>query len=190
LGPGTFASYDEEGNIVSSEVFDSNQLAKWYLNFEPRLSANFMVDDENSVKLSFNRNIQNLHQLSNSTSTLPTDVWIMSSTNIKPQSAIQGALGYYRNFDQNQFEFSGEVYYKDMRNQIDFKNGAEIQANPNLEADLLYGVGRAYGLELFFKKREGLFNGWSSYTLSRSESQFDQINDGKWFAAKQDATHN
>jgi hypothetical protein len=190
LGPGTFQDYDENGNVISSELLGSNEIAKWYLNFEPRLSVNFMMNDRNSIKFSFNRNIQNLHQLSNTTSTLPTDIWIMSSRNIKPQSAIQGALGYYRNLDDDHYEFSTEVYYKDMRSQIDYKNGAEIQANPNLEADLLYGVGRAYGLELFLKKREGDFNGWISYTLSRSERQFDQINNGKWYPAKQDATHN
>lgn len=188
LGPGTFKKYDEEGNVISSELIGSNQIAKSYLNFEPRLSANFMISDKNSLKLSFNRNIQNLHQLSNSTSTLPTDIWIMSSPNVKPQSAIQGAFGYYQNFDSH-YEFSAEIYYKDMKNQIDFINGAEIQANPELEADLLYGIGRAYGLELFFKKLKGRFNGWVSYTLSRSERQFDQINNGKWYAARQDATH-
>lgn len=189
LGPGTFSTYDEEGNVINDEVLASNKVAKGYLNLEPRLSANFMLNDKNSIKFSFNRNIQNLHQLSNSSSTLPTDVWVMSSPNIAPQSAIQSALGYYRNLDQNRYEVSAEVYYKDMRNQIDLKNGAEIQANQDLEADLLYGIGRAYGLELFFKKRRGEFNGWVSYTLSKSERQFDQINDGRWYAAKQDATH-
>lgn len=188
LGPGTFHTYDEEGNVISDEVVESNEIAKSYFNFEPRLSANFMMSEKNSLKLSFNRNIQNLHQLSNSTSTLPTDIWIMSSPNIRPQSAIQGAFGYYQNFDEH-YEFSAEVYYKDMKNQIDFMNGAEIQANPNLEADLLYGIGRAYGLELFFKKHSDRFNGWISYTLSRSERKFDEINNGKWYAAKQDATH-
>ncbi len=188
IGPGTFNKYDKEGNIISTDLVGSGKIAKSYLNFEPRLSANFMMSDKNSLKLSFNRNIQNLHQLSNSTSTLPTDIWIMSSPNIKPQSAIQGAFGYYQNFDSH-YEFSAEVYYKDMRNQIDFTNGAEIQANPELEADLLYGIGRAYGLELFVKKLRGRLNGWVSYTLSRSERQFDLINNGKWYAAKQDATH-
>lgn len=189
LGPGTFSRYDEDGTEISTEIVGDNKVVKSYLNLEPRLSANYRMNDLNSIKLSFNRNMQNLHQLSNSTSSLPTDVWMMSSPNVKPQSAIQGAFGYYRSLDQDRYELSTEVYYKDMRNQIDVRNGAEIQANPDIESDLLYGIGRAYGLEVFFKKREGRFNGWISYTLSKSERRFDQINNGNWYAARQDRRH-
>jgi hypothetical protein len=91
-----------------------------------------------------------------------------SSNNIKPEIADQVALGYYRNFRDNQYELSSEVYYKDMQHQIDYKNGARLIANENVESQLLYGKGRAYGLELFFKKKVGRFTGWVSYTLSRT----------------------
>src|SRR5690606_30082291 len=112
LGPGTFSSYDSDGDITSTRVLPSGGLAEAYFNLEPRFSASFMMNPQNSLKLSFNRNTQSLHQLSNSTSTWPTDVWVMSSPNIKPQTANQGAFGYYRVFGRDRYEFSSEVYYK------------------------------------------------------------------------------
>lgn len=189
MGPGTFNKYDSDGEVISSQVYSASQIAKQYLIFEPRFSVNFKLNQLSSLKASYNRNSQNLHLLTNSTASLPTDVWIMSSQNIKPQLADQGAFGYFKTFRDDQFEFSAELYYKKMQNQIDFKANADIQANPNVESDLLYGKGRAYGLELFLKKRTGRFNGWLSYTLSRSERQFDEINQGDWFAARQDRIH-
>jgi hypothetical protein len=87
------------------------------------------------------------------------------------------------------YEFSTEIYYKDMQNQIDYKNGANTRANDKIEGELLFGKGRAYGIELFFKKKYGRFNGWVGYTLSRTEKQIDGINNGDWYAAKQDRTH-
>jgi len=99
------------------------------------------------------------------------------------------ALGYFRNFNANQYEMSVETFYKYMGNQIDFRNGADLQANKFLEGELLFGQGRAYGLELFLRKVKGSFNGWISYTLAKSERQFSQINEGAWFNARQDRTH-
>ena len=188
-GPGTFHKYNAEGEIVETEQYSDSKIVKQYFTIEPRLSVNFKLNELSSIKTSYNRNSQNLHLLTNSSASLPTDVWIMSSQNIKPQLADQGALGYFRTLKNDQFEFSAEVYYKTMQNQIDFKMNADVQANPNVEADLLYGKGRAYGLELFLKKRKGKLNGWLSYTLSKSERQFDEIDQGNWFAARQDRTH-
>jgi len=189
LGPGAFNEYDSEGDIISSTNYSNNALVKQYYILEPRVSLNFKLNPFSSLKASYNRNSQNLHLLTNSTASLPTDVWVMSSQNIRPQLADQGAFGYFKTFKDDQFEFSAELYYKTMQNQIDFKANADIQANPNVEADLLYGKGRAYGLELFLKKRSGKLNGWVSYTLSRSERQFDEIDQGNWFSARQDRTH-
>lgn len=188
-GPGTFNEYDLDGDIINSNKYTDAKIVKSYFVVEPRFSINYKIDPVSSVKASYNRNSQNLHLLSNSTASLPTDVWMMSSQNIKPQLADQGAIGYFRTFNNDQLEFSTELYYKDMKNQIDFKTNAEVQANPNVEADLIYGRGRSYGLELFLKKRGGKLNGWISYTLSRSERQFDEINNGDWFAARQDRIH-
>jgi hypothetical protein len=114
----------------------------------------------------------------------------MSSNNIKPEIADQVSTGWFKNFDDNQYEFSAEVYYKWLQNQIDYKDGAELLANENVESELTYGSGRAYGLELFFKKKFGDFNGWIGYTLSRTEDKFADINDGNYFPATQDRTHN
>jgi hypothetical protein len=116
-------------------------------------------------------------------------LWIPSSNNVRPELADQFSLGYYRNFAQNLYEFSAEVYYKDLQNQIDYKNGAELNFNENVESQILFGKGRAYGLELFLKKRYGRFNGWLSYTLSRTERSFDGINGGRYYPARQDRTH-
>ena len=189
LGPGNFATYDDSGFVIESKEVGTNKTAESYFTMEPRISANFKVNSKNSFKLSFNQNVQNLHLLSNSTSTLPTDVWMMTSPNVRPQTATQTAFGYFRDFLNGKYEFSVESYYKNMQHQIELKDGAELQANPDLEADLLFGQGRAYGLEFFVKKRTGRFNGWISYTLSKSERLFDGINDGKWYIAKQDRPH-
>jgi len=189
FGPGTFYVYDDEGDVVEHTEYRRGEVVKHYLNLEPRLSLSYQLRGNNSIKLSYNRNSQNLHQLSNSTSSLPTDAWVMSSNNIKPQIADQAALGYYQNFDNDRYEFSIESYYKYMQNQIDYRNAADLQANEHIESELLFGIGRAYGVEVFLKRREGRLNGWLSYALSRSERQFDGINGGNWFAARQDRTH-
>ena len=147
------------------------------------------MNDNQSFKLSYTRNIQNLHLLSNSTGSSPTDLWIGSSNNVKPEVADQVAIGYYQNFKKNLYEFSAETYYKTMQNQIDYKNGAELNANANVESQLLFGKGRAYGLELFLKKKYGRFNGWIGYTLSKTERKIDGINNNNWYNATQDRTH-
>lgn len=189
LGPGHFNQYDAEGNVQATANVGNAGLAADYWSLEPRLSATYKMSDQSSFKVSYNRNVQNLHMLSNSSSSLPIDVWIMSSNNIRPQRVEQVALGYYHDFADRMYSLSLESYYKDMGNQIEVKNGADIQANPTLERDLVYGIGRAYGLELLLKKEKGDFTGWISYTLSKSERQFDAINQGVWFNAKQDRTH-
>lgn len=189
LGKGDYYTFNADGNITDTASFKSGEIAKTYFNLEPRLSAGFLIDEMSSVKASYSRNTQNLHLLSNSTSSSPTDLWIMNSLMIKPEIADQFALGYYRNFKDNKIEFSTEIYYKAMQNQIDYKNGANTQGNEKVEGDLLFGEGRAYGLELFVKKKYGKLNGWVSYTLSRSERRIDGINDGSWYPVRQDRTH-
>lgn len=189
LGPGEFRTYDDLGDIIDARTYGRGAVVKGYFNPEPRVSVNYLLNENSSLKASYNRNTQNLHQLTNSTSTLPTDAWVLSSNNIRPQIADQGAIGYYRNFDDDKYEFSVEAYYKDMQNQIDYKNAADLQANENVESELVYGRGKAYGMELYLKKRTGRLNGWVSYTLSRSKRRFDDINNGNWFAARQDRIH-
>lgn len=189
LGPGNFYTYDSSGNAIDTATYRSGQSVKNYFNLEPRFSMSYKLTDASSLKLSYTRTTQNLHLLSNSTSSNPTDVWIPSSNNVKPEIADQVSVGYYRNFNDNHYEFSTEVYYRDMKDQIDYKNGAQLVANENVESQLIFGKGRSYGMELFLKKKFGQFNGWVSYTLSRTERQFTGINNDAWYPANQDRTH-
>jgi len=189
LGPGTFNTYDAAGDVTSSKNYTSGQDVKNYFNLEPRFSASYQLTDESSWKLSYNRNTQNIHVLTNSTTSSPTDVYVMSSNNIKPEIADQVSTGWFKNFNDNIFEFSAEIYYKLLQNQIDYKDGAQLIANQDIESQLVYGSGRAYGLELFLKKKYGRFNGWIGYTLSKTEDKFAAINDGNYFPATQDRTH-
>ena len=189
LGPGTFNTYAANGNITSSATYGSGKLVSSYFNLEPRFSASYTINEQNSVKASYNRNTQNIHILSNSGSSSPTDQYVMSSNNIRPEIADQVALGYFKNVQDNAYEFSGEVYYKTMQNQIEYKNAARLIANANVESELLFGHGRAYGLELYAKKTKGKLSGWISYTLSRTERKFNELNNGNYFPARQDRTH-
>jgi len=125
------------------------------MNLEPRFSASYMLGKSNSIKGGYARNVQNMHLLSNSTSSNPTDLWISSSNNVKPEIADQVSIGYFHNFKENKYEFSVETYYKALQNQIDYKNGANTVANDKIEGELLFGKGRAYGIELFLKKKQG-----------------------------------
>jgi len=189
LGAGDYYHFDQNGNALDTMHYGTNEFVKTYVNLEPRVSASYVLNEASSVKFSYARNTQNLHLLSNSTSSSPTDRWIASTNNIKPEIADQVAVGYYRNFDNNNYEFSVETYYKNMQNQIDYKDGADIYGNALVESQLLFGRGRAYGVELYVKKKYGRFTGWIGYTLSRTEKQIDGINNGDWYAAKQDRTH-
>lgn len=191
VGPGTFKTYDSEGNTSDSVMYKSGEVVKSYFNAEPRFTASYTINKQSSVKLSYNRNSQNIHLLSNSTSSLPTDVYIMSSNNVKPGIADQFSAGYYKNFNKygDAFEFSAEAYYKRLQNEVDYKNNAQLTANENVESQLLYGVGRAYGIELLLKKKYGRLNGWIGYTLSRVEDKFVGINNDQYFPARQDRTH-
>ncbi len=189
FGPGNFSNYDKDGIITSSRSYTSGQLVKSYFNLEPRVSASYQLNGFSSLKGSYTRNTQNLHLMSNSTASSPTDLYIMSSNNVKPEIADQIALGYFRNFNNDNYEFSTELYFKQMQNQIDYRSGTDLRGNTNVESDLLFGDGRAFGVELFLKKRFGKLNGWVGYTLSKTERKFNDIDLGKWFNAKQDRTH-
>lgn len=186
LGPGNFYTYDSAGNTTDTATYSSGKIVKSYTNLEPRFSTSYQLNEESSIKAAYARNVQNLHLLSNSTSNNPTDLWIPSSPIVKPEIADQVSLGYFRNFNDNAYEFSAEVYYKFLQNQIDYKNGAQLVANENVESQLLFGNGRAYGLELYLKKKVGKLTGWVSYTLSKSELKIPSINNGSYFPSRQD----
>lgn len=181
--------FDKDGNVTDSRVLKNNSIEKTYPVLEPRVSFSYEYAKSASIKGAYSRNAQNIHLLSNSASTTPTDVWIPSTLNTKPEIADQVSIGWFKNFKENAYEFNVETYYKTMTNQIDFRNGADVSANNLLEGELLYGIGRAYGVEMVLKKKQGKFTGWVGYTLSRSERKIDGINEGEWYLARQDRTH-
>lgn len=189
IGPGDFYEFNDDMELVETTTLNSFEFVKTQGGLEPRLALNYLINSRSSVKTSYNRIYQFLHLLSNSTTTTPTDLWLPSSNNVKPQIADQVSLGYFRNFKENEFESSVEVYYKGLKNQIDYKNGAELVFNSTVEAELVFGRGWAYGAEFMFKRNFGRVNGWVSYTLSRTLRQFDEINNGKVFPARQDRIH-
>jgi hypothetical protein len=189
LGPGDFYTYNSLGETTDTTSFLRGEIVKTYFNPEPRLTLNYLINGKNSIKASYTRNVQNLHLISNSTSGNPTDLWIPSSLNVKPETADHFALGYFRNFFENSYEFSTEVYYKSLGNQIDYKDGAELNFNQKVESQLLFGSGRAYGIEFLLKKKYGKINGWIGYTIARTEKAIEGINQGKYYPSKQDRLH-
>jgi signal peptidase I len=189
MGKAKAYEYDEEGVKTGETEYDNLKTIKYHHFLEPRLSMSFILSEKNSIKLAYNRNSQFLHQLSNSTTGSPTDIWVPSTNNVKPQIADQIAMGYYRNFYDNKFALTTEIYYKHLSNEFDYRNGANLFLNEEIEGGLVYGKGRTYGLEIQFEKRKGKFTGWISYTIARSLRQFDDINGGKEFSARQDRIH-
>ncbi len=186
LGGSDYYILDADRNIVDT-INQSKPLVN-YVNIEPRVSLSYSLTESRSLKFSYTRNTQNMHLITNSVSGSPTDKWIMNSNEVKPEIGDQISVGYFHNFNDNMYEFSAESYYKITQNQIDYKDNANDQA-PIIETQLLYGKGRAYGLELLLKKNKGRFTGWIGYTLSRSERQIDSINQNQRYAARQDRTH-
>jgi hypothetical protein len=189
LGEGNFYRLNEEGQVMDTLSYRKGQVVKTYLNPEPRVAASYRLNAQASVKAAYVRNVQNLHLISNSTTTSPTDKWIASTNIIKPEISDQVSVGYYRNFGANNYELTVEAYYKTMQNQIDYRNGADVYTNDAIESQLVFGEGRAYGAEWMLKKKEGRLTGWVSYTLSKTERRFDGVNNGNWFNARQDRTH-
>ena len=177
------------GNVQSTIKLAKSSFGKTYINPEPRFTLNYRITDQNSFKAGYARNVQHLHILSNSTASSPSDQWIGNSYNIKPEISDQYSIGYVNTLNQNMFEMSTELYYKNLQNQLDYVDGAEVNTLADVESALLYGVGRAYGFEWLLKKKEGLFTGWVSYTLSKTERKINGINQNNWYNAKQDRTH-
>ncbi len=188
MGGDIYNVYEGE-KLMNSIKIGKYSFGKTYLNPEPRITSNYRLNDEVSFKAGYARNVQHLHLLSNSTASSPSDQWIGNSYNIKPEIADQISIGYVQGFKKNNFELSAELYYKNIQNQVDYKDGADINTIKDVESVLLYGIGRAYGLEFLLKKKEGQFTGWISYTLSKTERKINGINDNNWYNAKQDRTH-
>jgi hypothetical protein len=190
IGPGTVYTYDQVSDVVDSATYPKGKIFNTFGGFEPRLLVNFIINDSSSVKVSYARTRQYIHLLSNTTSTTPFDLWVPSNINILPEIADQYTLGYFRNFSNNMFETSVEIYYKTLQNQIDYRNGANLILNNKVEAQLVFGKGWGYGAEFLIRKKYGKLTGWISYTLSKTKRQFPDINNGNVFLAKQDRPNN
>lgn len=189
LGKGDYYTLNQKGEITDTTSYAKGEVVKTYFNLEPRLSFGYQFDNQTSVKASYIRNVQNMHLISNSTSSTPTDKWVSSSNIIKPEIADQVSLGYYKNLFGNRYELTVETYYKSLQNQIDYRDGADVFTNDVVETQLLFGKGRAYGIEWMMRKKSGKLTGWLSYTLSKTERKIDGINNNQWYNARQDRTH-
>lgn len=191
VGPFTLYDLDERGRATGTRDFDGGEPIASYAALEPRVAMRYRIDGKSSVKASYNRGQQYVHLASFSSTALPTDVWIPSGTNVRPQIGTQYSAGYFRDLLEGVFETSVEVYYKDFDNLIEYAEGAEPQnnGNTNYDAQLVFGDGYSYGAELFVKKRTGRLNGWLGYTWSRTMRQFPDINEGREFPSRWDRRH-
>ncbi len=187
---GPFTSIEGNGFVgLDTTVYKRGKPIKTYVGPEPRFSMRYAFGKNNSIKVGAGLNYQYVHLVSSSNSTLPTDVWVQSSALVKPQMALQYSVGYFKNFKNNMFEASVEVYFKHLWNQIEYSESYVPELNIDQETGYVFGKGKAYGAEFFLKKKTGKLNGWIGYTLSRSDRKFPDLNNGKVFPAKYDRTH-
>lgn len=189
LGPYTAYASDANGNHIDSTIYRSNQPIKTYGGLEPRMTWRIDIDSFSSIKAAVSRNLQYIHLVSNAGTTLPTDIWVPSTYRVRPQIAWQYALGYFRNFQNNTYETSLELYYKTMDNQIEYREGYTPNTLKDPEEDFVFGKGWSYGSELFIHKVKGRFTGWIGYTLSWTWRKFPSLNSGDKFPGKYDRRH-
>lgn len=184
--------------IQDTITFRKNEIVKFYSGFEPRFVARYKTGNLSSVKLGYNRMYQYLNLLSNNISPAPTDVWKLSGKHFLPQRADQISIGYFKdivNTHGKVFDISAELYYKDIRNVIDYKLGAQLTANEAIETEIIYGNNKSYGLELQASRKQGELSGWVNYTFSRSLNRFssnfeeEKLNDGQYFPSNSDKPH-
>jgi len=188
VGPYTSYATDANGNKLDSNVYRGGQTVKTYGGFEPRFTIRYTLDNNSSIKASATRNLQYIHLVSSAGTTLPTDIWVPSTYRVQPQDGILYAAGYFRNFSNNMFETSIELYYKTMKNQIEYKEGY----TPSLsdpEENFVFGKGWSYGSEFFINKVKGRLTGWIGYTLSWTWRKFPDLNDGIKYPGKYDRRH-
>ena len=201
LGPDEVFTYQEgvprtDEAITGTLIFDRGEVIETYSGIEPRVSLKIGIDDLTSFKVSYNKTQQFINQITNTTAVSPIDLWQLSNLNIEPTTANNYSAGFFKNFADDKWVTSAEVFYRDIDDLIEYKDRADILVNDNVETELLTGIGRAYGLELSIRKAVGRWNGWLGYTLSRSErlvagpTPEETINNGDWFPSNFDQLHN
>ena len=185
MGPYQKFTTDANGNKLDSIVYKSGQNIKYYGGFEPRFTARYALNEDASVKAAVTRNLQFIHLVSNAGTTLPTDLWVPSTFRVKPQISWQYSAGYFQNFNNNTFETSFEIYYKNMQNQIEYREGYTPSLN-DPEEEFVFGKGWSYGAEFFVNKVKGRLTGWIGYTLSWAWRKFPDLNEGNKYPTKFD----
>ena len=187
----------EKATPISTKFYEKNKVLQSFGNLEPRFSIGYQLNEDQSIKASYNRMVQYLQLISNTASPTPLDVWTPSDSFIKPQIADQVAIGFFKNLKEKEYSLEIESYYKKVQNRLDYIDSADLIANDALEQVILNGELRSYGLEIMFRKNEGRFNGWVSYTLSKSEQRTpgrteieSGINNGNWYNSAYDKLHN
>jgi hypothetical protein len=195
IGEGEVNIYANPEALNKSEIIETKEYEKGekigdaVIYLEPRIGMKYSLGSSSSVKSSYTRMVQNLHLITNTQSPSPLDIWLPTSTYIKPLIVDQISLGYFRNLKNNMWETSLEVYYKHMQNVLDYKEGAELFLNSAIETELLHGTGESKGMELLFKKVQGKLTGWIGYTLAKTTRKIEGINNGNPYPSSYDRTH-
>ncbi len=190
IGNGETMNYLSDYSVSESKTYRKGEFYNNQQRLEPRLGAVYRFNDVHSVKGSYSRTSQFIQLASNSAAGTPMDIWFQASQNVRPQICDQFVLGYFRNFASDMYEASVEVYYKDMQDVVDFKDHADLLLSDDLEQEIRFGKGEAYGVELMLRKNSGRLTGWVSYTYSTSRRQIDDINDGQWYRSPFDKPNN
>jgi len=193
LGKETVYNFEEfengEMEVIDSTVYNSGEFFSPYFGWEPRLSIRYLLNENSSLKASYDRTYQYIHLATNTAASTPVDIWFTSNPNTKPQYMDQVAAGYFRNFKENIYETSVEIYYKKMYNAIDFVDHAQLILNKYFDGELRSGDACSYGAELFFRKQQGKITGWISYTYSKTRRKIEGINYDKEYNAPYDRPH-
>ncbi len=191
IGPYDDFIKDQNNTTIDTVHYKKGKKVADYHRLEPRISLRYAVGLSSSFKAAFTQNYQNVHLASFATVSFPTDTWVPSTARIKPQLSRQYSLGYYRNFKKNTWETSAELYYKNMENLIEYKDGSLVEDNvaENIDNSFTFGSGDSYGIEFLVKKRKGRTTGWVGYTISKTTRSFQELNKGQSFPSRFDRRH-
>ena len=190
MGEAKVFLFDENYKVTDTLQYGKGDIYNTYAGFEPRISAAYLLSEKLSVKSSYARTLQYVQPASNSASGMPHDIWFPVSPNLKPQVSDQVSAGVFRNMFNNMIETSAELYYKEMDNQIDFRDNANMYFNELLEGEIRTGIAKAYGVEFLLRKNSGAFTGWIGYTYSKARRRIQSINNDNWYDANYDKPHN